>query len=187
MIFPKVGLKMVVLSLMIEYLIQYENVFHKVICRRMQANAVEEDNGRSFNCAESVLIGINRESQIPGFTPSCMKIASVLGGGVAGFREICGAVSGGVVCLGLLLGTSGDEDVETFNSQRTSTRELVKAYLQEFADCWGSVQCGHLLEMDEGKCTPIGTHRPEGPPKKLCEEYVDWSVKKITEIRRSFE
>ncbi|TFH11565.1 MAG: C_GCAxxG_C_C family protein [Candidatus Thorarchaeota archaeon] len=153
----------------------------------MQANIMEEDNGRSFNCAESVLIGINRESPIPGFTSSCMKIASVLGGGVAGFREICGAVSGGVVCLGLLLGTSGDEDVETFNSQRTNTREIVKAYLQEFADCWGSVQCGYLLEMDEGKRTPTGTLRSDGPPKKLCDEYVDWTVKKIAEIRMHLE
>ena len=148
---------------------------------------MEEDNGRSFNCAESVLIGVNRESPISGFTPSCMKIASVLGGGVAGFREICGAVSGGVVCLGFLQGTSGDEDVEDFNSKRKKARDIVKAYLQEFADCWGSVQCGYLQEMDEGKRTPIGTHRPEGPPMKLCDEYVDWSVKKITEICGSFK
>lgn len=148
---------------------------------------MEEDNGRSFNCAESVLIGINRESPIPGFNPSCMKIASVLGGGVAGFREICGAVSGGVVSLGLMLGTSGDEEVEDFKLKRTNTRELVKAYLQEFSDCWGSVQCGHLLEIDEGKRTPTGSLRSEGPPKKLCNEYVDWSVKKIAEIRSSFE
>ena len=148
---------------------------------------MEEDNGRSFNCAESVLIGVNSESSIPGFNSSCMKIASVLGGGVAGFREICGAVSGGVVCFGLLLGTSGDEDVEDFNSKRTNARGLVKAYLQEFADCWGSVQCGYLVEMDEGKRTPTGTLRPEEFPRKLCDEYVDWSVKKITEIRRSFE
>ena len=148
---------------------------------------MEEDNGRSFNCAESVLIGVNRESPLLGFNPSCMKIASVLGGGVVGFREICGAVSGGVVSLGLLLGTSGDEDVGDFKSKRTHSRELVKAYLQEFTDCWGSVRCGYLLEMDEGKRIPSGKLRPEGPPEKLCDEYVDWSTKKIGEIRRSIE
>jgi len=134
-----------------------------------------------------VLIGVNRDSLIPGFNSSCMKIASTLGGGVAGFREICGAVSGGVMCLGLLLGTSGDEDVEDFKSKRTNSRDLVKAYLQEFADCWGSVQCGFLLEIDEGKRAPIGTLRSEGPPKKLCDEYVDWSTKKIVKMRSSIE
>jgi len=148
---------------------------------------MEEDNGRSFNCAESVVIGVNRESPLPGFNPSCMKISSVLGGGVAGFREICGAASGGVVCLGLLLGTTGDEDVEDFKLQRTKSRELINAYLQEFTDCWGSVQCGRLLEMDEGKRTPAGALRPNGPPEKLCDEYVDWSTQKITELRNSIE
>ena len=116
-----------------------------------------------------------------------MKIASVLGGGVAGFREICGAVSGGVACLGLLLGTSGDEDVDDFKLKRTHARDLIHAYLQEFVDCWGSVQCGPLLEMDEGKRSPEGTLRPEGPPEKLCDEYVDWCVKKIAEIRITLE
>ena len=114
-----------------------------------------------------------------------MKIASQLGGGVAGFREICGAASGGVVSLGLLLGTSGEEDVEEFKLKRDSARELVNGYLQEFADCWGSVKCGYLLEMDEGKRTPEGALRPEGPPEKLCDEYVDWSVRKIAEIRQT--
>ena len=78
---------------------------------------MEEDNGRSFNCAESVLIRVNRADPLPNFSPSCMKVASVLGGGVSGFREICGAVSGGVICLGLMLGTTGDEDVEEFGRE----------------------------------------------------------------------
>ncbi|MFW9843011.1 MAG: C-GCAxxG-C-C family (seleno)protein [Candidatus Thorarchaeota archaeon] len=148
---------------------------------------MEENNGRSFNCAESVIIGVNRNSPIPDFNPSCMKIGSVLGGGVSGFREICGAVSGGVVCLGLMLGTTGDEDVEEFKAKRESTRELVKMYLQEFEDCWGSVKCGYLLEMDEGKRAPTGTLRSDGLPEKLCDEYVDWSTKKISEICSSLE
>lgn len=116
-----------------------------------------------------------------------MKIASVLGGGVAGFREICGAVSGGVECLGLLLGTSGDEDVEDFKLKRIRARNLIQTYLQEFADCWGSIRCGPLLEMDEGKRAPTGTLRPDGPPQKLCDEYVNWSAKKIVEFRSTIE
>jgi C_GCAxxG_C_C family probable redox protein len=148
---------------------------------------MEEDNGRSFNCAESVLIGVNKESPIPDFHPNCMKIASVLGGGIAGFGEICGAVSGAVVCLGLLLGSDGNEDVEDFNSKRTGVRTVVKTYLQDFADSWGSVQCRYLIEMDEGKRAPAGLLRPNGPPKKLCDEYVNWSTKKITALRNTTE
>jgi hypothetical protein len=41
--------------------------------------------------------------------------------------------------------------------------------------------------MDEGKRAPEGILRSEGPPTKLCDEYVDWSVKKIAEISSTLE
>lgn len=146
---------------------------------------MEEDNGHSFNCAESVLIQINRESPLSGFNSQSMRIASILGGGISGFGEVCGAVSGAVLSLGLLLGTNGDEEVEDFKAKRSKARCIVKQYMQDFVGSWGSAQCRYLIEMDEGKCAPSGTLRPEGPPEKLCEEYVNWSAKKINEIRDS--
>ncbi len=148
---------------------------------------MEEDNGRSFNCAESVVIRVNRESPLPGFNSYCMRITSVLGGGIAGYGEVCGAISGAVVSLGLMLGTNGDEAVDDFKSKRTHARSVVKEFLQEFTDCWGSVQCRNLIAMDEGTHKKVGTLRPEGPPKNLCNEYVDWSTRKMHEIRSSIE
>ena len=148
---------------------------------------MEEDDGRSYNCAESVIIRVNQESPLPGCNTSCMRITSVLGGGIAGTGEVCGAISGAVVSLGLLLGTIGDETIDDFKSKRTHARSTVKEFLQEFNDCWGSVRCSHLIEMDEGKRTQVGTLRPEGPPSNLCNEYVDWSTKKIHAIRSSIE
>jgi C_GCAxxG_C_C family probable redox protein len=145
---------------------------------------MEEDNGRSFNCAESVLIQINRESPLPGFGNECMRIASVLGGGISGFGEVCGAISGAVAGLGLLLGTNGDEEEELFKTKRTEAREIVKQYMQDFVDNWGSAQCRYLIEMDEGKRAPAGSLRSHGPPKRLCDEYVNWSAKKVGEIRK---
>jgi C_GCAxxG_C_C family probable redox protein len=148
---------------------------------------MEEDNGRSFNCAESVLIQINRESPLPGFSKDCMRIVSVLGGGISGFGEVCGAVSGAVTSLGLLLGTDGDEEVEHFKAKRAEAREVVNQYLQDFTDHWGSVQCRYLKEMDEGKRAPAGLLRPDTPSENLCDEYVKWSAKKISEIRGSLD
>ena len=148
---------------------------------------MEEDNGHAYNCAESVIIRVNRESPLPGFNISCMRITSVLGGGISGSGEVCGAISGAVVSLGLILGTNGDETIDDFKSKRTHARSVVKKFLQEFNTCWGSVRCTHLIEMDEGKRTQVGTLRPEGPPSNLCNEYVDWSTNKMHEIRSSIE
>jgi len=148
---------------------------------------MEEDNGRSYNCAESVIIRVNRESPLPGFDASCMRISSVLGGGISGFGEVCGAISGAVISLGLILGTNGDEAVDDFKSKRTHARSVVKDFLQEFTDCWGSAQCRYLIEMDEGKRMQVGTLRPEGPPKNLCNEYVNWSTRKMHELLGSLK
>jgi C_GCAxxG_C_C family probable redox protein len=146
---------------------------------------MEEKNGRSFNCAESTMIGIDRASPLPDFSQPCMRMASILGGGISGFGEVCGAVSGGVLSLGLILGTNGTEEAEEFKAKRAKAREFVKKYMQDFADCWGSVQCRYLVEMDEGKRPPAGSLRPLRTPKKLCDEYVDWSVKKVIDIQKT--
>jgi len=148
---------------------------------------MEEKNGLSFNCAESTMIGIDRDSPLPGFSQSCMRMASILGGGISGFGEVCGAVSGAVLSLGLILGTNGTEDIDEFKEKRTKAREFVKQYMQSFVDSWGSVQCRRLIEMDEGKHPPEGLLRPDGAPEKLCEEYVDWSVMKVLEIAKHLD
>lgn len=144
---------------------------------------LEQDNGKSFNCAESVLIRVNRENPLPDYESCCMKIASVLGGGVAGTGEICGAVSGAVVCIALLFGTDGTEPLDDFKSKRSQAREVVKILLKDFTDDWGSVQCRNLLAMDKGMAPQIGTRRSNQSSRTLCEEYVDWAVKKTEEIR----
>ncbi len=140
---------------------------------------------RSFNCAESVLIGVNRENPIPDYSSSCMKIASVLGGGIAGTGEVCGAVSGSVICLALLLGTDGNESLEDFKSKRSQARETIKVLMNDFTHDWGSIKCNHLIAMDEGNNPQVGSLRKKDSPRKRCEDYVNWAVQRTNELRES--
>ena len=146
---------------------------------------MEQNNGHSFNCAESVMIRVNRSSPLPGFGDPLMRVASVLGGGFAGCGEVCGAASGGVLCLALLTGTTGAESVGKFKKKRSSARKLISDFMNDFTDAWGSVQCKFLFAMDSGKVPPKGRFR-SGPARKLCEEYVDWSTEKVLKLRVSF-
>jgi C_GCAxxG_C_C family probable redox protein len=141
---------------------------------------MEQKNGLSFNCAESVLIGVQKESSVPGCQTSCLKIASVLGGGIAGSGEVCGAASGGVICLGLSGGTNGDESPDIFKDKRGEIRLVVREFLQEFEDNWGSVRCSDLVAMDKGERNPIGNLREkDGSIRIHCDDYVKWSTKRI--------
>ena len=147
---------------------------------------MEQNNGRSFNCAESVMIRVDRESSLPGFNDSCMRVASVLGGGFAGCGEVCGAASGAVLALALLTGTTGDEPVRNFKKRRSFARSVISDFMNEFSDNWGSVECKFLRAMDSGGIPTKGELRI-GPARNLCEEYVDWSTEKVLSIRNNLK
>ncbi|NHI84049.1 MAG: C_GCAxxG_C_C family protein [Candidatus Thorarchaeota archaeon] len=144
---------------------------------------MEEKNGNRFNCAESVLIKVSRDISLSGFNLSCMKIASAFGGGVGGTQEICGAASGGAMCIGLALGTTGDEPSDVFNEKRTKAREITGKFLVDFGKAWGSTRCQVLTAMDKGEQTADGTLRMNDTAvRNRCDEYVLWAAKQVCEL-----
>jgi C_GCAxxG_C_C family probable redox protein len=163
------------------------NAFEAVLCPfTTESLGLEKIDGRSFNCAESVLIRVNRDSSLPGFNDSCMRIASVLGGGFAGCGEVCGAASGAVLCLALLTGTTGVEPVEDFKEKRKFARSVISEFMNEFSDSWGSVQCKFLIAMDKGGIPAKGKLR-SGPPRNLCNTYTDWCTARVLEIKTNLD
>ena len=76
--------------------------------------------------------------------PQCVRMATGFGGGVGGtHQEICGALSGGVLVIGGLLGReSVDEDSDP-------ARDLVTHYRERFLAALGDTQCARLRELVE--------------------------------------
>ena len=104
-----------------------------------------------FNCAESVLIA-TMEARNETIEPELIKTASALGGGVGGsHEELCGALSGGVLAIGLLYGrTQPGVDVQF-------ARDLAAKLRERFIKEFGSAKCGDLPESfgeqnDSDKC-----------------------------------
>jgi C_GCAxxG_C_C family probable redox protein len=145
-----------------------------------------ENDGKRYNCCESVLILVNNEIPLEGFGKGVMRAASNLGGGGAGWGSLCGAVSGGCQVYGLLIGTNGDENAEEFVEIRTKMREKTQVYLKAFEERWGHVDCYDLLgantRTDEGK-KKYEENRANGI--YFCEDYVHWSAEKIIELIRA--
>jgi len=144
------------------------------------AKAMEELNGLKMNCAESVLLKVNREKELPGFETPIMKIASAFGGGVCGRGELCGAVTGGVICQALVNGTTGMESPSSFETRRKRLRDTVRNYLDSFYDAWGSVRCDELRAMDKGELLPSGKERGNHSINDSnCDKYVLWVANEI--------
>ena len=136
-----------------------------------------------FNCCESTLIRIDEAKPLPGFDTDVMRLASNFGGGGAGWGSLCGAVSGSVMAVGLLLGTEGTENPDEFQSKRERMREITQEIMQGFESQWGHVNCYALLGVNTR--TPEGKKRYEGMKERgetHCAEYVEWAAEKVLEV-----
>jgi C_GCAxxG_C_C family probable redox protein len=108
----------------------------------------------------------------------------VLGGGVAGYGDICGAIFGGVITIGLINGTAGDETPQVFDELRLKERKMTLKLINDFSAKWGTSICRDLLGCHN--CTPEERAK-RGEELKArgeshCDEYVDWSARKTIEL-----
>ena len=91
------------------------------------------------NCAQAVLCafqditGLDRET--------AMRLSSSFGGGVARMREVCGAISGGAMVLGLVRGPADPTD----QAAKAAHYRLVQTFAERFKEQNGSIICRELL------------------------------------------
>nr|MDO8135582.1 C-GCAxxG-C-C family protein [Candidatus Njordarchaeum guaymaensis] len=120
-----------------------------------------------YNCAESVLlVFLDKWGQYfrLGVTSSA---ATAFGGGMGRMGHICGALSGGLIVIGLAVGRTDAKDDEGKQKAYGAARDL----LQRFKERWGTLTCRELtqcdlstpeglskyreLKLQETKCGPI--------------------------------
>lgn len=129
-----------------------------------------------FSCSQAVLsayadtFGLNHEL--------ALKISQPFGGGIAHMGEICGAVSGAFLVIGLKHGRIKAEDVEA----KEKTYELVLEFVKRFKSLNSSINCTELLGYDLG--TPEGMKLAEEKElfTTLCPKLVQNAVEIIEQI-----
>jgi C_GCAxxG_C_C family probable redox protein len=101
-----------------------------------------------INCAQTVL---RFALLVMGHDPAMATSASYFGGGAAGMGEICGAVSGTALSLGLrdyYLARNGYKEQAGVLSEGPSTRERLQGFMRGFAEEYGSLRCRDLTGFD---------------------------------------
>ncbi len=93
----------------------------------------------SCNCAQSVLIPFCEDFGLD--SPTALRLADGFGGGIAGKGRTCGAVTGGIMALGLYFGRRDPGDAEGARLTRRKSNELIDRFE---AEC-GSSMCAELL------------------------------------------
>ena len=120
-----------------------------------------------YNCSQAVLCafedvtGLDRET--------AAKIASSFGGGMGRLREVCGAVSGALLALGIVCGYADPTDPEA----KKEHYRLVQEFARRFREKNGSIVCRELLSglgVSEGGAPEARTE--EFYQKRPCPELI---------------
>jgi len=129
-----------------------------------------------FTCSSAVFSAFSDELGLDGKTAK--KIACGFGAGISKSGNICGAVSGAIMVIGLRYGkTRVGDDAAT-----DQTRLLVSEFLQEFTRRHGSVNCTELLGYNLGNAGEFQKAREKRLFVTKCPELVRDAAAILEEI-----
>jgi C_GCAxxG_C_C family probable redox protein len=112
------------------------------------ANKAVERFAEGFNCAQAMLLACSTPAEID--PAAAAKLAAGLGGGLGRQGNVCGAVTGAILVLGLRYGAAQADD----KAAKENTYRLVREFTARFQAQHGSILCRELLGCDIG--TPDG-------------------------------
>lgn len=110
-----------------------------------------------YNCSQAVFLAF--EDQYEMNRREALMLSSSFGGGMGRLREVCGAVSGMFMVVGILYGYDDPKD----SKAKTCHYERIQELAGIFEKNCDSIVCRTLLGLDRKKDDPI--------PEKRTEEY----------------
>jgi C_GCAxxG_C_C family probable redox protein len=121
---------------------------------------------RGCNCAQAVSSVFARDAGIP--EEVVLRAATGFGGGVGHTGGACGAVSGAVLAIGLLFGSTGPEEKAAKDKTYAVTREFTARFTQKH----GTVSCTELLGCDPSTDEGLSRAREQNLTRTLCPRYI---------------
>lgn len=104
-----------------------------------KAEIAEKTFQDGFNCSQSVLLAYAGDLKLP--DDLALKIANGFGGGMGRKQEVCGAVSGAVMVIGLIHGRGRNDGKEKTEETYRKVQEFIDAFKKKH----GTVSCKELL------------------------------------------
>ena len=141
-----------------------------VLCEKAATRFLE-----GYNCAQSVLLTMfehwNGENEL------IPKIATAFGGGIGRCGSVCGALTGGVMALGIKYGTN-----EPSLEKRLKAYELAQKFYKRFEKQHGSVLCRELIRYDLSVSEELEKARKARIFEEKCVNFVRKAVETLIEL-----
>ena len=127
------------------------------------------------NCAQSVFAPFAKKLGLD--VNGALKIATPFGGGIAHTGQICGAVSGGLMAIGLAKGTDANN-----KANKDACYDLAEIFLNRFRELHCAITCLELLGFDLGDPAQSAKASQEMVFSQLCPKFVRDSSRIVAEI-----
>lgn len=141
-----------------------------VLCEKAATRFLE-----GYNCAQSILLTMfehwNGENEL------IPKIATAFGGGIGRCGSVCGALTGGVMALGIKYGTNGPS-----LEKRLKVYKLAQKFFKRFEKHHGSVLCRELIGYDLSVPEELEEARRARILEEKCVNFVKEAVETLIEL-----
>jgi len=131
---------------------------------------------KGFSCSQSVFSSFAPELGIS--KDASLKVASAFGGGMVRQGEVCGAVTGALMSLGLKYGTETPDDED-------AVRQASQKLMQRFKEENGSLLCRDLLGHKLNTPEELENARESGVFNTKCPQLVRMATQLTEEIMYS--
>lgn len=108
---------------------------------------------QGYNCAQAVFTAFHEDMGLS--ETETLRIASSMGGGIGGLREVCGAFCGLSLVLGALKGYDSPTDMEA----KKAHYALIQQQGAAFTETYGTLICRDLLASHNIAISPIPATR----------------------------
>jgi len=122
---------------------------------------------KGYNCSQAVFAAFCDETGLD--MDTALKLSSSFGGGMGRLREVCGAVSGMFMVVGMKYGYTDPDD----KIAKAEHYKLIQQLAKSFEDENGSIICRELLGLSIKADSPVPEDRTDSYYKKRpCAELV---------------
>ena len=129
-----------------------------------------------FNCAESVLAAVAKKLKMK--SSLIPKAAAGFGAGVGKHGDICGALSGAIIAMGMAEGRTDPKDNESKAKIYARIALLMKEFKRKFehTTCRDLTGCNLLTKEGQDKFSNYKIH------EQVCPEFVAFAAEKVLEL-----
>ncbi len=148
--------------------------------RKEKAALLFEGN---YNCAQSVLVSFAEDHGLD--QDHAVSLATGFGAGIGRSGQICGAVSGACMVIGLRYGSKPSEE-SSFQEQKEKTYLLVSDFIETFTDRNRFINCRELIGYDLNDPLQHAEAKRLGVFSTQCTKYVRDAVEITEDLLNTF-